>query len=171
MSQYTVLLTGAAGGLGSCTARHLCEKGWRVLAADVNDQALAALAGTAGITPVHMDVTDQASISAGLRQVETLADGLDGLVNLAGIITMGSLIEMDEATLYRVLNVNAIGCYRVNRTFFPLILRRRGRIVNLSSETGWQSGGPFNGQRISTHLFNNEQDVDTLVAALHEELS
>ena len=155
----TALLTGAAGGLGSCTARYLHHKGWHVFATDVDDSGLAALAGIDGITPLHMDVTDQASISAAFHQVERTADGLDGLVNLAGIIVLGSLVEIDEAILVRVLNVNALGCYRVTRTFFPLLLQRRGRIVNVSSEVGWQNGAPFNGvYGISKHMIEAYSD-------------
>ena len=159
MSQLTALLTGAAGGLGSCTARHLHGKGWRVFATDVDDRGLARLEGIDGITPLRMDVTDQASITAAFCQVEGMTEGLDGLVNLAGIIAMGSVIEMDEATLVRVLNVNALGCYRVNRTFLPLVLRRKGRIVNISSEVGWQRGAPFNGAYgMSKHLIEAYSD-------------
>jgi len=145
MTERVALLTGAAGGLGACAAHYLAERGWRVFAADVDAERLAALGGVEGIHPLVMDVTDQESISAALHEVEAQAGGLDGLVNLAGTIALGSMIEMDEATLFRVLNTNALGVYRVNRTFFPLVLKRRGRIVNISSETGWQSGGPFNG--------------------------
>jgi len=145
MDERVALLTGAAGGLGSCTARHLADRGWRVFAADVDAERLAALGGVEGIHPLVMDVTDQESIGAALHEVEAQADGLDGLVNLAGTIALGSMVEMDEAMLFGVLNTNVLGVFRVNRTFFPLVLKRKGRIVNISSETGWQSGGPFNG--------------------------
>ena len=76
-------------------------------------------------------MTDQASIDAAYREVGTETDGLDGVVNMAGTITLGSMIEMDEATLFRVLNTNALGAFRVNRTLFPLLLKRKGRIVNI----------------------------------------
>jgi NAD(P)-dependent dehydrogenase (short-subunit alcohol dehydrogenase family) len=66
-------------------------------------------------------------------------------VNFAGILAVGSLIEIGSETLRRVLDVNVMGTFRVNQTFFPLVLARKGRIVNISSETGWQSGMPFNG--------------------------
>jgi NAD(P)-dependent dehydrogenase (short-subunit alcohol dehydrogenase family) len=144
MNQRTALLTGAAGGLGSCTARHLAERGWRVFATDIDRARLAALEAVDGITPLFLDVTDQATICAVCRQIEAQTEGLDGLVNFAGTIAMGPMVEMEEATLLHVINTNAMGAFRVNRTFFPLVLKRRGRIVNISSETGWQSGGPFN---------------------------
>jgi NAD(P)-dependent dehydrogenase (short-subunit alcohol dehydrogenase family) len=159
LTHCIALLTGAGGGLGSCTATYLHDRGWHVFATDVDDDSLAALAGVDGITPLHMDVTDQASITAVFQQVEGMTAGLDGLVNLAGTIAMGSVVEMDEATLVRVLNVNALGCYRVNRTFFPLVLQRHGRIVNISSEVGWQRGAPFIGAYgMSKHMVEAYSD-------------
>jgi NAD(P)-dependent dehydrogenase (short-subunit alcohol dehydrogenase family) len=47
--------------------------------------------------------------------------------------------------LARILDINVMGTFRVNKKFFPLVEAAKGRIVNLSSETGWQSAAPFNG--------------------------
>jgi len=58
---------------------------------------------------------------------------------------VGSVIEIESEAIRRVLDVNVMGTVRVNQAFFPLVLARKGRIVNISSETGWQSGMPFNG--------------------------
>ena len=145
MCVRATLLTGAAGGLGSCAARYLSERGWQVFAADIDERGLYDLETVDGVTPVVVDVRDQASVTAAFHQVDSMIDGLDGVVNFAGALALGSVIEMDEATLYHILNTNAMGTYRVNRSFFPLVLKRSGRIVNISSETGWQRGGPFNG--------------------------
>lgn len=159
MSPRAALVTGAAGGLGSNTAKDLSKRGWRVFAADVDEEGLSRLAACGGITPVVVDVTDEASIATARYQVERMTDGLNGIVNAAGTMALGSLIEMDEATLLRVLNTNALGTYRVNRSFFPLVLRRSGRIVNISSETGWQRGGPFNGAyAMSKHMIEAYSD-------------
>lgn len=139
------LITGATGGLGAATARLLVNKGWHVYAADFDKKALGRLKGEDDITPVFIDVTDAASVQAAAAKVGESTDGLDGIVNFAGILAIGSMIEMDEPTMQRVLDVNVMGTFRVNQAFFQLLKARRGRIVNISSETGWQSGGPFNG--------------------------
>jgi NAD(P)-dependent dehydrogenase (short-subunit alcohol dehydrogenase family) len=97
------------------------------------------------VTPVRLDVTDPASIEAARTLVAAACDGLDGIVNFAGILAVGSVIEIDSETIRRVLEVNVMGTVRVNRALFPLVLARKGRIINISSETGWQSGMPFNG--------------------------
>jgi len=145
MSQKTVLLTGCSGGLGSRTTRYLVEKGWHVYAADLNREAMTKLEGETGISTLFIDVTDQASIDIALKVVLEQVEGLDGIVNFAGIFAAGSLIEIKDDTLLHILNVNVMGTYRVNKTFFPLVQKFKGRIVNISSETGWQSAGPFNG--------------------------
>jgi len=144
-NQRAVFITGGAGGLGGATAKYLGEQGWRVFAADCVEETLARIGKERNVTPVHVDVTDVASVKAAARSVARRVDGLDGVVNFAGILAVGSLIEISEDALHRVLDVNVMGTFRVNRTLFPLVLARKGRIVNMSSETGWQTGMPFNG--------------------------
>lgn len=141
----TVFITGGAGGLGGATAKYLAARGWQVFAADVVDEALARIGEEPNITPLRLDVTDAASVEAAAHNVAKRVDGLDGVVNFAGILAVGSLIEITEEALRRVLEVNVMGTFRVNKALFPLVLARQGRIVNISSETGWQSGMPFNG--------------------------
>lgn len=143
--QQTVFVTGGAGGLGGATAKYLAERGWRVFAGDCVAAALARIGTQRNITPVRVDVSDAASVNAAARSVAKRVDGLDGVVNFAGILTVGSLIEISEETMRRVLDVNVMGTFRVNRALFPLVLARRGRIINISSEAGWQTGMPFNG--------------------------
>ncbi len=145
MSQKTVFITGGAGGLGGASSRHLAERGWRVFAADLDDAALARIDEVPGVTALRVDVSDTRSIEAAGAAVQQAVGGLDGIVNFAGILAVGSLVELEEAALARVLDVNVMGTFRVNRTLLPLVLNRSGRIVNISSETGWQSGMPFNG--------------------------
>lgn len=145
MEARTAFITGGAGGLGGATARYLAERDWRVFAADFDEAALEAIGESPGITPLLVDVTDTASIEAAGEAIQEAAGGLDGIVNFAGILAVGSLIELEESALARVLDVNVMGTFRVNRTLLPLVLNRQGRIVNISSETGWQTAMPFNG--------------------------
>lgn len=141
----TVFITGAAGGLGESTVRYLATRGWRVFAADLDDRALSGVAEEPNVTTIHLDVTDSSSVDAAHAFVAQSCDGLDGIVNFAGILAVGSVIEIDSETIRRVLEVNVMGTVRVNQALFPLVLARKGRIINISSETGWQSGMPFNG--------------------------
>jgi NAD(P)-dependent dehydrogenase (short-subunit alcohol dehydrogenase family) len=140
-----VLVTGGAGGLGAATVGLLADLGWHVFCGDLGSPELARVGARDGVTPLVLDVTDGDSVAAAAELVGAQVDGLDAVVNFAGVLGVGSVLEIDEAELHRVLDVNVFGTYRVNRAFFPLVHRRRGRIVNLSSETGHQQGAPFNG--------------------------
>lgn len=146
-----VVITGAAGGLGSATARRLSAGGWRVFAADLDSPALHALAG-AGVVPVAVDVTDEASVDALAERVAEEAASLDAVVNFAGVLGIGPLVEIEPAYFRRVLDVNVLGGFLVNRALFSLLAAAKGRIVLMSSETGWQTAMPFNGPyAISKH--------------------
>jgi len=92
-----------------------------------------------------MDVTDRESIRSAFETVTARTDRLDGIVNFAGVIGVGSLTDIPEERLARILDINVMGTFRVNKKFFPLVEAARGRIVNISSELGWQSAPPFNG--------------------------
>lgn len=156
----TVFITGAGGGLGGATARYLAERDWMVFAADFDAKALKALDGVENIVTVQLDVTDAASCEAARRRVARACDGLDGIVNFAGILAVGSVVEIDPDVIRRVLDVNVMGTVRVNHALFPLVLARKGRIVNISSETGWQMTMPFNGAySLSKHAIESYSDA------------
>ena len=68
------------------------------------------------------------------------------------MLGIGPLVEISPADFRRVIDVNLVGGFLVNRALFPLLREARGRIVLLSSETGWQTAMPFNGPyAISKH--------------------
>jgi NAD(P)-dependent dehydrogenase (short-subunit alcohol dehydrogenase family) len=137
------VVTGAASGLGRATAERLARRG-RVFALDVNAEALRSLSQIEGITVLRADVTDSESIRAAVREIEAASDGIDGLVNCAGMIVCGPLVELREEDMVRLMDVNVLGAFRVTRGLFRLLLERRGRVVNISSECGRLSA-PFNG--------------------------
>ncbi|MCG8314952.1 MAG: SDR family NAD(P)-dependent oxidoreductase [Pseudomonadales bacterium] len=141
----TALVTGGAGGLGGVTSRTLANNGWHVFVADFDDAALQAFAGNPAFTPIKIDVTKTESVKEAYQQVAKNSDTLSAIVNFAGVLAVGSMIEIEETALQRVLDVNLMGTFRVNKAFFPLLQQGSSRIVNISSETGWQSGAPFNG--------------------------
>ena len=113
-----------------------------------------------------MDVTDPASIESAVEVVSSQTDRLDAIVNFAGIMGVGALVDIPEERLARILDVNVMGTYRVNKAFFPLVEKAKGRIVNISSETGWQSAAPFNGPyAMSKHA------IEAYSTALRRELA
>lgn len=145
-----VLFTGGTGGLGLLCVKALSEtQNWTVYAAGTKDTVLEELKNLPNVIPVKMDVTSQESVISALRIVEAHTDRLDAVVNFAGLTGFASLIEGSSVTLIeRLLEVNAVGMARVNRVFFDLLLKGKGRIVNCSSESGWMTPQPFAGPYI-----------------------
>ena len=145
MTKKTALVTGAGGGLGHATVERLVANGWKVFEADISKDLLRSSMHDPDVVPIVMDVTDPESIRSAYDAIASQTDHLDGIVNFAGIMGVGSLTDIPEERLARILDVNVMGTYRVNKQFFALVEAARGRIVNISSETGWQSAAPFNG--------------------------
>lgn len=142
MRDKTVVVTGAGGGLGAATATALADRGWQVFGGDLDP---AAVPVHDRVTPVSLDVTDSSSVAVLRDTIAAATDGIDAVVNFAGVLAVGSLVELSEAEFVRVFDVNVLGTFRVNRALFALVHARRGRLVNISSETGWQTPMPFNG--------------------------
>lgn len=161
----TVVITGAAGGLGAATVRRLSAAGWQVYAADLDSPALHQMAADR-VVPIAVDVTDESSVAALAERVAAETPTLDAVVNFAGVLGIGPLVEIEPSDFRRVINVNLVGGYQVNRALFPLLHAAQGRIVLMSSETGWQTAMPFNGPyAISKHA------VEAYGDALRRELA
>ena len=131
-----ILVTGAASGLGQATALEFASNGDHVFACDVNKKGLKVFSSNKNITAIEMDVTSPKSVLSALKKISSSAKGLDGIINVAGIFKGGSLVEITEEHFDRMFKVNVFGTYRVTKTFFPLLLKNKGRVVNISSETG-----------------------------------
>lgn len=166
MTKKTALITGAGGGLGHATVERLVAAGWKVFEADISEEMLRASVHDPDVVPVVMDVTQTESIRGAFDVVSSQTDRLDAIVNFAGVIGVGSLLDIPERRLSRILDINVMGTFRVNKHFFPLVEAAKGRIVNISSETGWQKAAPFNGPyAMSKHA------IEAYSTALRRELA
>ena len=134
-----VLVTGAAGGMGRAVMERFARGGWRVFAAD-----RIAVEPRENVTPLQMDVTDEASVSAAVAAVSAETESLDLIVHLAGIYALDSLLEMPPADFERVFRVNLGGAFLVNRTFQPL-LQAGARVILVTSELAVRDPLPFTG--------------------------
>lgn len=103
------LVTGGAQGLGEGMARALAAAGARVVVADLQDEAGAAVAASIGGTFVHLDVTDDASWETALAEAVEAAGGLDVVVNNAGVEITSLLVDLDPAQARTMLDVNVLG--------------------------------------------------------------
>jgi len=89
----TVLVTGAASGIGLAITEYLAQKGDKVIATDKNKEALAILNGKPNIITFYLDVTDSKSISDVKDIIGEIPQGLDVLVNNAGIFVGGPFVD------------------------------------------------------------------------------
>lgn len=142
-----VLFTGATGGLGSLCVREISLNGnWTVFALGTNEAMLEQLRQLPNVVPIKTDITVQESVDDAYKTVQSYTDALDAVVNFAGQTYFTSLVEGDSvAAIDRLLQVNLLGTARVNRTFFEMVYKGSGRIINCSSESGWMTPQPFAG--------------------------
>lgn len=135
----TVLITGASTGIGRGTALRLAGSGWTVLAGvrRIEDgDALVAVSGER-VVPIILDVTDAQQIAQAAERVNEIApDGLDALVNNAGIGFGGPLELLPIDDLRSQLEVNVLGPVALTQAMLPALRRAGGRIVFMSSVGG-----------------------------------
>lgn len=134
MSTRTVLITGAAGGIGSATARRLTELGWEVYGGVRNPSDASRL--PAGVHPLVLDVTDEESIAAAAKEIEARVGGrgLDALVNNAGVIVQGPAELVPLEAWRRQFDINLFGLVAVTQAVLPMLRAAGGgRIVNVGA--------------------------------------
>ena len=132
----TVLVTGASTGIGRKITERLAGDGYFVYAGARKDSDLQALGAIKNVQPVRLDVTKPQDIEAAVATVTKAGRGLYGLVNNAGVITIGSVIDTKMEEFDMVMAVNVYGPWRITRAFAPLIIASKGRIANIGSING-----------------------------------
>lgn len=131
-----ILVTGASSGIGFDTARTLVSQGHRVYAAARRTELMEPLRAD-GIEVMHMDVTDEQSMVAGVDTILQREGRIDVLVNNAGYGYFGAVenVTMEEAR--RQVEVNVFGLARLCQLVLPAMREQHsGRIVNISSIAG-----------------------------------
>lgn len=134
-----VLVTGASGGIGEAIARVCHQGGADVWLAGRNRDRLDALAGSlgAGASVLAYDVTDENAVKDAFRQVQS--EGLDGLVNGAGVMRDAAMAMTSLAALREQLEVNSVASFLHLQLASRLMMRQKaGSIVNLGSQVGEQ---------------------------------
>jgi 3-oxoacyl-[acyl-carrier protein] reductase len=133
------LVTGASGGLGEAIARELHAAGATVALHGTREEKLGALAGELGERAVVMaaNLSDREAVKALGQRAETELGGVDILVNNAGITRDGLFVRMSDKDWDDVIEVNLGSVFRLTRELaYPMMRRRYGRIVNITSVVG-----------------------------------
>ncbi len=149
-----VVVTGASTGIGRAAVAKAVREGAHVFASVRKQEDADSLKSEFGeaVTPLLLDVADEAAVRAGAAQVAQALGGrrLWGLVNNAGIAVPGPLLHLDTDELRRQFEINLFGVHNVTRAFSDVLgadpdrTGKPGRIVMISS-VGGQNGSPFVG--------------------------
>jgi NAD(P)-dependent dehydrogenase (short-subunit alcohol dehydrogenase family) len=142
LKDRTAVVTGAAGGIGRAIAVSLARRGCHLALADINDTGLVetgALVTRPGLrlSQHYLDVADRAAVAAFPGAVQTAHQGVDLLINNAGVALGGTFEQLSEEDFEWLFDINFWGVVRLTRAFLPLLKASDdARIVNLSSIFG-----------------------------------
>jgi NAD(P)-dependent dehydrogenase (short-subunit alcohol dehydrogenase family) len=156
-SKGTVLITGGTDGLGKAAALLLARQGYFVFAAGRSASKRQELDHLAHeeklpLRTLEMDVTDNASVQIAVELVIDKGDGIDVLINNAGVGYMAVVEEIRVEDFRKQFEVNLFGVLRVTQSVLPhMRQRRRGRILMMSSAAGLISPPTYGAYTSSKH--------------------
>ncbi|MFC6941472.1 SDR family NAD(P)-dependent oxidoreductase [Salinirubellus sp. GCM10025818] len=146
LADETAIVTGAAQGIGYAIAERFAEEGARIVVADVQADAAEEAARTLGgieacpdTLAVECDVTSREDTRRLAARVVEVFDGVNVLVNNAGISVHGEFLDLDPEDWDRVIDVNLTGVYNCSAAVVPEMLdgdEAGGAVVNVSSMAG-----------------------------------
>ncbi|MCG7519853.1 SDR family oxidoreductase [Ruegeria sp. Ofav3-42] len=135
----TALITAAGQGIGRATAELFAAEGAKVIASDINSDALAKLENIEGITTLKLNVTDAEAVQAAAADLPAL----DVLFNCAGYVANGSVLDCEERDWDFSFDLNVKAMYRLTRLTLPAMLANGGgSIINMSSVASSMKGVP-----------------------------
>ncbi|MFR0541569.1 SDR family NAD(P)-dependent oxidoreductase [Lactobacillus delbrueckii] len=139
----TVVITGAAAGMGLSDTKKFLAEGWNVVMADYNEKGQEAADQLQAEYPdqkvlfVQVNVADAASVQALADKVSAEFETVDCIVNNAGVLVKGRLDEVDEAGWDRVMDIDVKSIYLMTKSFMPKLMKQKSAsIVNIASVSG-----------------------------------
>jgi short-subunit dehydrogenase len=155
----TIVVTGAAGGLGQALCRRFAASGAKIAALDRNAAAVEAFVReltAEGYEAIGMacDVTDEVACQTAMERIGSVLGGVDLLVNNAGISHRSAFAETDVSVIRRVMDVNFFGAVNCTKAALPSLLARRGQIIAISSIAGFSPLLERTGYSASKHALH-----------------
>lgn len=136
MSKPLIIVTGASSGIGEATARLFSQQGHPLLLLARRIERLEALQLPDALCRA-VDVTDREALLAAVAEAEKRFGPADALVNNAGVMLLGNMVEQDPAEWERMLDVNVKGLLNgVHAVLKGMVERNRGTLINVSSVAG-----------------------------------
>ncbi len=153
-----VLISGCSSGIGRATATRLAGRGWTVYATARRPEQIADLA-EAGCRTLALDVTDEASMAAAVRAVESEHGAVGALINNAGYSQSGALETLPVEKVRAQFETNVFGLLRMCQLALPGMRGAgRGTIVNLSSMGGrltFPGGGAYHASKYAVEALSD----------------
>jgi NAD(P)-dependent dehydrogenase (short-subunit alcohol dehydrogenase family) len=157
----TVLITGAARGIGAETARRLHDQGANLVLTDLDEVGLKSTAAGLGpdrVFTLTCDVCDLAAMERAVAQGVERFGGIDVAMANAGIASYGSVLTVDPAAFKRVLDINVLGVFHTVRAALPSIVERQGYVLVVSSMAAFAAMpglAPYNASKAGVEHFAN----------------
>lgn len=135
----TVLVTGAAQGIGSVVAKMFLERGATVIAVDQNEEGLNVLLNENELNETrmktfHLDVSDSTAVEDMVNGIENDIAPIDILINVAGVLRMGPIHSLSDEDWNKTFSVNSTGVFYMSRAVSKHMMQRRsGAIVTVGS--------------------------------------
>lgn len=160
----SILVTGASSGIGFNITQYLANKGVFVFAGVRKEKDYEKLKKIENVQPIFLDVRFQNQIDKAYNKISDDPHTFFGVVNNAGIGSLGFLTSFTEEEMYNIFNVNTFGPWRITNTFLQLILKNKGRIVNIGSQGGLLANKLYGPYTMTKHALEAYSD------SLREEL-
>ena len=161
----TVLITGATAGFGEAAARKFAGEGWRVVGTGRRGDRLRALGEALGgrFLGLEVDMRDREALES-LGSLEGAWGDVDLLINNAGLAPpMSSVETTDWDKVKEVLDTNITGLIALTRALLPVLIRRKGAIINLSSVAAtypYKGGAIYAGTKAFVRQFSLDLRCD-----------
>ena len=161
----TVLISGATAGFGEAAARRFASEGWQVVGTGRRGDRLRALADQLGdrFLPLEVNMRDFDAVDA-LGRLNAPWGDIDLLLNNAGLAPpTDPLPDTDWARVEQVIDTNITGLVALTRALMPTLVRRKGKIINLSSVAAtypYKGGAVYAGTKAFVRQFSLDLRCD-----------
>lgn len=157
----TALITGATSGFGAAAVRRFVAAGWRVIATGRRADRLQALVEELGAAHVHaaaFDIRHEAALDAALDALPESFSGIDLLVNNAGLALGTAPAQQASLDDWRtMIETNVLALVTVTRRLLPLLVERKGAVINIGSIAGsypYPGGNTYGGTKAFVRQFS-----------------
>lgn len=157
----TALITGATSGFGAAAVRRFVAAGWRIIATGRRADRLQALVDELGADKVHaaaFDIRDEAALDAALDALPAAFRDIDLLVNNAGLALGTAPAQQASLDDWRtMIETNVLALVTVTRRLLPLLVERKGAIINIGSIAGsypYPGGNTYGGTKAFVRQFS-----------------